>query len=213
MNNAFLLGIGWPDAAHFDSSYPLASAIPLIVAIWFMALLKRTADQHYRLLREERLAREEELEAVKREKTDPGEAPLFIAISAILAFASTPARAEDPRGPAPSLTVGAFVETYFGWNFNRPGNGVTAFRGFDARHDSFALSNAVIDTHWTTGPVSGRVALQTGDTPDIYYGFEATSDVRHILEATVAWKAPVGKGPRRRRRHLPLAHRPRSHSG
>jgi hypothetical protein len=38
------------------------------------------------------------------------------------------------------------------------------------------------------------VALQTGDTPDIYYGSEAASDARHILETTIAWKAPVGRG-------------------
>ena len=100
----------------------------------------------------------------------------------------------DSKEPAPSITVGAFVETYFGWNFNKPENGVTAFRGFDARHDSFALSNAVLDTHWNAGAVSGRLALQTGDTLDIYYGAEAANDLRHILEATVAWKAPVGKG-------------------
>ena len=103
------------------------------------------------------------------------------------------AKAPQPQA-TPSITIGAFVETYLGWNFNRPENGITAFRGFDSRHDSFALSNAVVDTRWSAGGVSGRLALQTGDTPDVYYGAEATSDVRHILEATVAWKAPVGKG-------------------
>jgi hypothetical protein len=106
-----------------------------------------------------------------------------------------PVDASSPKADqAPSITVGAIVETYFGWNFNKPDNGVTAFRGFDARHNSFALSNAVVDARWAAGSISGRLALQTGDTPDIYYGAEATSDVRHVLEATVAWKAAAGKG-------------------
>lgn len=132
---------------------------------------------------------------------DLGRKPLVIAMAGLLIsfpiFARAQAQAQEPAPaptPAPAITVGAFVETYIAWNFGKPDNGVTAFRGFDARHNSFALSNAVVDTRFVAGAVSGRLALQTGDTPDIYYGAEATSDVRHILEATVAWKAPVGKG-------------------
>lgn len=111
-----------------------------------------------------------------------------------LAVSPTAAMAQEQAPVPPSITLGVFVETYIAWNFNQPENGITAFRGFDARHNSFALSNAVIDTRWTAGAISGRLALQTGDTPDVYYGAEGASDVRHILEATMAWKTPVGKG-------------------
>jgi hypothetical protein len=188
MNTDFLLGTGWPGEASFEVPFALASGVALFATVWFMAFLKRAADEHYRLLKEERE------EAEKRKAADAAAPPLLVAVALLLSVGPTVAWADDAKEPAPALTVGAFVETNFGWNFNKPENGVTAFRGFDARHNSFALSNAVLDTRWTAGAVSGRLALQTGDTSDIYYGAEATGDVRHILEATVAWKAPVGKG-------------------
>lgn len=114
----------------------------------------------------------------------------------MLAPESSAADGAEPekKDPPPTVSIHAGLETFYSWNFNRPLNGITAFRGFDARHDTFALSNAVLDTRWNAGPVSGRLALQTGDTPDIYYGAEATGDIRHILEAMVAWKAPLGQG-------------------
>jgi len=203
MNPHFLLGIGWPNEATFNVPYGLASALALFLTVWLLAYLKRTADEHYRLLKEKEredqaaAAADEEDEEVDRKAFAPGPhgKPLILA-GLVLSLGSTFVLAQEAKepAPAPSITVGASVETYFGWNFNKPENGVTAFRGFDARHNSFGLSNAVVDTRWTVGSVSGRLALQTGDTPDIYYGAEAASDVRHILEATVAWKAPVGKG-------------------
>ncbi|HQZ15564.1 MAG TPA: outer membrane beta-barrel protein [Vicinamibacteria bacterium] len=201
MNTCSLLGIGWPDAATFSVPYGLASALALFLTVWLLAFLKRTADEHYRLLKEKE--REDEAAAPADEEDEEGSAgapapgpngKALILAGLVLALGPTLVLAQEAKDPAPSITVGAFVETYVGWNFNEPENGVTAFRGFDARHNSFALSNAVIDTRWSAGAISGRLALQTGDTPDIYYGAEATSDVRHILEATVAWKAPVGKG-------------------
>ncbi len=201
MNTNFLLGIGWPDAATFTVPYPLASALALFLTIWLLAFLKRAADEHYRLLKEKE--REDEAAAAADEEDEEEDTKAadqspngksLILIGLVLSLGSTLLQAQEAKEPAPSITVGAYLETYFGWNLNKPENGVTAFRGFDARHNSFALSNAVVDTRWTAGAVSGRLALQTGDTPDIYYGAEATSDIRHILEATVAWKAPVGKG-------------------
>ena len=197
MNHPIVL-IGWPQAADFDIPYGLASALALFLTVWLLAFLKRTADQHYRLRSEKE---KEDKAAAPADEEDPAEGhargpqgkPLVLA-GLVLFLGPALALAQEATEPAPSLSVGAVVETYFAWNLNRPENGITAFRGFDARHNSFAFSNAVLDARWNAGTVSGRLALQTGDTPDIYYGAEATSDVRHILEATVAWKAPVGKG-------------------
>lgn len=202
MNTHPLLGIGWPDEAAFNLPYGLASALALFLTVWLLAFLKRTADEHERLTREKE--REDEA-AAPADEEDPAKhdgptaAPgpggrTLVILALLLSFGPAPAPAQEAKDPPPSITLGAAIETYFGWNFNQPQNRVTAFRGFDARHDSFALSNAVLDARWNAGAVSGRLALQAGDTPDIYYGAEATSDVRHILEATVAWKAPVGKG-------------------
>ncbi len=189
MNTHNLLAIGWPGEANFEVPYALASAVALFIATLFMLFLKRTIDE------DDRLRKEKEEEDRKADRDELGAKPLLIALAGLLVLGPTLARAaDDAKKPVPAITVGAYVETYIAWNFNQPENGVTAFRGFDARHNSFALSNAVVDTRWTAGAISGRLALQNGDTPDIYYGAEAASDVRHILEATVAWKAPVGKG-------------------
>jgi hypothetical protein len=201
MNTNFLLGIGWPDEATFNIPYAIASALALFLTVCLLAFLKRITDEHYRLLREKEredqaaaAADEEDEEKDRKAASHGGSSKPLIGAGLFLSLCPAFVRAQEAKEPAPSIAVGAMVETYFGWNFNRPENRVTAFRGFDARHDSFALSNAVLDTHWNAGAVSGRLALQTGDTPDIYYGAEAKSDVRHILEATVAWKAPVGRG-------------------
>ena len=186
LNLNLMLGVAWTNDVNLDASFWLRA-----IAAFFTCLVALTAfDGH--------------VKRVERRSRKSGPKPrLPFAVVTALALVPSPAGAEQtteqsanaPQPQAtPSITIGAFVETYLGWNFNRPQNGMTAFRGFDSRHDSFALSNAVIDTRWSAGGVSGRLAVQTGDTPDIYYGAEATSDVRHILEATVAWKAPVGEG-------------------
>jgi len=178
MNTHILLGIGWPGEPTSDTRYWVASILGLILTVAFVLLFRRTVGRPT---------------ARKKGSKRPTKALLMSGATA-LALSPLAARAEDPEPAPPTIAVSAFVETYISWNFNKPENGLTAFRGFDARHNSFALSNAVLDTRWTAGAISGRLALQTGDTPDIYYGSEATSDVRHVLEATIAWKAPAGKG-------------------
>ncbi len=179
MNTHFLLGIGWPGEPTSDSQYWIASILAFILTVAFVLLFRRTVGRP----------------TTRKKGHRPSRRAMLLIGAFSLALDPTAALAEDPEPPPPSIAISAFVETYVAWNFNKPENGITAFRGFDARHNSFALSNAVIDTRWTAGAISGRVALQTGDTPDIYYGSESASDLRHILEATLAWKAPVGKGP------------------
>lgn len=72
-------------------------------------------------------------------------------------------------------------------------------RGFDNRHDSITLSNAVLDVTAVRGPVSARVALQVGTTPDTYYAFETVApgaglptsadSFRHVQQAYASWNA------------------------
>lgn len=178
MNADLLLGVGAPGEPTSDSRYWLASIIAFIVTVVFILLFKRTVGRS----------------SGRKKGTRPSRKAMLLIGLLSPALNPAAARAGDTAPNPPAITVRAFVETYVAWNFNKPENGVTAFRGFDARHNSFALSNAVVDTRWSAGAISGRLALQTGDTPDIYYGSEATSDVRHVLEATIAWKAPAGRG-------------------
>lgn len=99
-----------------------------------------------------------------------------------LAFAQSPGAGPAPAAAAapasasvlPSLsalpfTLGGYVEASYSWNFNRPSNGITNYRGFDNRHDSFTLSNVALDALWDRDDIVGRVTLQVGSTPSTYY--------------------------------------------
>jgi hypothetical protein len=117
--------------------------------------------------------------------------------------APAPTSVETPVG---KFSIGGYVEANYSYNFNRPENGVTNYRGFDNRHNSFTLSNAVLDGQWEKSIVSGRVTLQVGHTPNTYYlaepsspgaagaGSADASTWKYIQQAYVAAKAPVLKG-------------------
>ncbi len=118
----------------------------------------------------------------------------------------------QPPAAAPAAEAGpvakldGYVEVDYAYNFNRPSNGITNFRGFDNRHDTLTLSNAVLGATVEHESLNGRVALQIGHTPSTYYLGEpvspgasgaATTDAstwKYIQQAYVGWKAPVGRG-------------------
>src|SRR5262249_18745753 len=121
-----------------------------------------------------------------------------------------PAVAVQPRGdapaPGPSAKLAGYVEANYSYNFNRPDNGLTNFRGFDNRHNSFTLSNAVLDGTFASESPAGRLALQIGPAPSPYSlaepasrgaaGAAATdaSTWKYIQQAYAGWKAPIGRG-------------------
>jgi hypothetical protein len=83
--------------------------------------------------------------------------------------------AAAPAASAEGLTVGGYAEAFYQWNFGDPSNGLTHFRGFDNRHDSFTLSNAAVDVAWQSTKMDGRVVLQTGLLPSTVYLAEPLS--------------------------------------
>src|SRR6185369_7694711 len=99
-----------------------------------------------------------------------------------------------------------YVEAYYAYNFNRPSNGITNYRGFDNRHNTFSLTNVALGANFEAGPAGGRLVLQVGSAPSTYYasepalpgsgGANATGpDLwKYIQEAFVTYKAPVGRG-------------------
>ncbi len=104
------------------------------------------------------------------------------------------------------VTPLGYIEAYYAWNFNRPSNGITNFRGFDNRHASFTLSNVALGAHAEYGPVGARLVAQVGSTPSTYYlseptlagtgGANASSAElwKYLQEAFVTYRAPVGRG-------------------
>ena len=114
--------------------------------------------------------------------------------------------APERASPALNVTPIGYVEAHYAYNLNRPSNGITNYRGFDNRHDTFTLANVALGVNAEYGPVTVRVILQYGSTPSTYYlsepslagtgGANATSSElwKYVQEANVAWKAPVGRG-------------------
>ena len=109
--------------------------------------------------------------------------------------------------PAPTkITPLGYIEAYYAYNLNRPSNGITNYRGFDNRHNTFTLSNAVLGGNFESGSLGGRLVLQVGSTPNTYYqaepslgGASGTNASgaelwKYLQEAFVTYKAPVGRG-------------------
>lgn len=142
-------------------------------------------------------------ELVNRYKSHFPAAPLA-PLLACLAHASQ-ARAQEPP-PAFTLTPTGYVEAYYAYNFKRPSNGITNYRGFDNRHDTFSLSNAVLGANWEAGPVGGRLTFQVGSTPSSYYAGEpslagsaganaSNAEMwKYLQEAFITYEAPIGRG-------------------
>lgn len=142
--------------------------------------------------------------------------PASMALLISLIGASAEAQPSPPEPPAaapsppsasgPTARFDGYVELDFSHNFNEPSNGITNYRGFDNRHDTFALSNAVLGATFDYESLMGRVALQVGQTPTTYYlaepplpgssgaGPSGAEVWKYIQQAYAGWKAPVGRG-------------------
>lgn len=68
-----------------------------------------------------------------------------------------------------SVSFGGYVETFYQWNFAKPANGITNYRGFDNRHNAFTLANVALDAQFRLDQVYGRLTGQVGHTPSTYY--------------------------------------------
>jgi hypothetical protein len=112
----------------------------------------------------------------------------------------------EPEAPALKVTPMGYIEAYYSWNFNRPANNITNYRGFDNRHNSITLSNAALGAAFESGPVGGKLMLQVGSQPSTYYAVEPALPGasaanasgpelwKYIQEAYVTYKAPLGRG-------------------
>jgi hypothetical protein len=133
---------------------------------------------------------------------DDGHAPPTVAMS-------TPPPASPAEAPRPTTTpfvFGGYAEAFYQWNFNNPSNGITNFRGFDNRHNSFTLSNVALDAQWDHENIIGRVTLQVGHTPSTYYLSEPVSPGasgansssaelwKYVQQAYVGYRFGLGRG-------------------
>jgi len=138
----------------------------------------------------------------------PAEAPKESSVRALplSPVATAPAATAPPTPSILNVTPLGYIEALYAYNFNRPSNGITNYRGFDNRHNTFTLSNVALGANAEIGPVTARLILQYGSTPSTYYASEpglpgsAGANAsgpelwRYVQEANLGWKAPVGRG-------------------
>jgi hypothetical protein len=113
---------------------------------------------------------------------------------------SDPPKKEDESDPEKKFTLSAYVESFYQWNFNNPGNGISNYRGYDTRHNSLTLQNAVLDAGFRAKDLTGRLAIQFGHGPATYYlqepdlpGADGAGETnallwRYLQRASVGWQ-------------------------
>jgi hypothetical protein len=115
----------------------------------------------------------------------------------------TPFPAAEPES-ALKVSPTGYIEAYYAYNFNHPSNGITNYRGYDNRHNTFTLQNAALGASFEAGRVGGKVMLQIGSVSSTYYSGEPTVPGaggangsspalwRYLQEAYVTYKARCG---------------------
>lgn len=90
----------------------------------------------------------------------------------------------------PPWVLSGYLETDWQWNYAKPDNGITNYRGFDNRANTITLSNVSLAVDWDVKDVIGKLALQVGRTPSTYYLAEPNRAGTTSVNATNAelWK-------------------------
>ena len=113
--------------------------------------------------------------------------------SLLLAQASAPASV--PTDTTPRITVGAFIDGYYAYDFNRPAGFDRPFTTQPARHNEFNVNLAFVEAKIDAPHYRGRLALQAGTSVQSNYANEPRNGAvsgpelsRLIQEAVVGVK-------------------------
>lgn len=108
-----------------------------------------------------------------------------------------------PETIAPGTTINVNLDGYYGYNFNRPYTGISAFRAYDISSNSFAINQAGLVIERLPDPrngrrIGGRLDLMFGQATDTLQGSPANERrpevFRHIFQAYGTIVAPAGNG-------------------
>ncbi len=107
----------------------------------------------------------------------------------------------DDADNGPVVQVSGTMEVYASLNTNMPGNGITAYRGFDQRAGTVAVSNASVAIDGRYGPVNVLIIAQTGLLTSTDYAAEPSQPLggaagessadlwRHLQQGIIGWDA------------------------
>jgi hypothetical protein len=102
-------------------------------------------------------------------------------VSALLFFVISPAEAIE------GVQFGAFIDTYFAYDFNNPADYNRAFTTQSAQHNDFNLNLVYLDAILRRDRMRGRLAFQAGTAVEVNYAGEVSGGTlsRHIQEANI----------------------------
>jgi hypothetical protein len=92
-----------------------------------------------------------------------------LALLILLLFAPTTARGQ---GLSESVSVGAFVDAYYAWDFSRPPTLDRVYTTQPARHSEFNVNLAFVEARLNRDNLRGRLALQAGTSVQSNYAAE-----------------------------------------
>ncbi len=118
------------------------------------------------------------------------------------AAVASPPKPEAPVTP-PATTINLFLDTYYGYNFNRPASRTNQLRAYDPTHNGFTVNQATLIAERATSRanrryVGGRVDLQFGQATSLLQGSPANEPrpgvYQHIFQAYGSLLLPFGEG-------------------
>ncbi|RZA08379.1 MAG: porin [Proteobacteria bacterium] len=103
-----------------------------------------------------------------------------------LGFIGMGASGAEPEPATPAIKMGAFIDAYYAYDFNRPradrinlypaGGAPTLYSTQPARHNEFNLNLAYLEARLDAERVRGRFALQTGNSVQANYAADSAAD-------------------------------------
>lgn len=112
----------------------------------------------------------------------------FLIAAGALALTAGGAQAQAPDS-AGSVTLGAFIDSYYAYDFGRPYPRQRAFVTQAARHHEFAINLAHVEAKYQSPRARARLALQAGTSVQVNYAAEPdtmggfTNFFPHVQEA------------------------------
>jgi hypothetical protein len=85
------------------------------------------------------------------------------------------------------ITVGGYIDAYYGYDFNNPANGIRPYAANNTRHNNFSLNLGYIDIKYTANRTRARFAPAVGTYMNANYAAEPAG-FRNILEASAGIK-------------------------
>jgi hypothetical protein len=162
-----------------------------------------TADINQRIADLERQLQQLKAEVAGQAKTEAPAAAPAATSTVVAAEASAPAAAPGPLDGIASVlkgsTVNGLVDTYYGFNFNSPGNRISGLRLFDNATNQFALN--LIEFGLDKAPeASSRLGydftLAFGNAINVINSTDpgGLGFAQYLKSAYASYLAPVGKG-------------------